>query len=75
MEENIIPLMLGYGCAVPAILGSRVANSYKERIIVAALETFAIPCASQSAAFFAPLGDRSIPALAFVYLLVLYWLS
>lgn len=66
---NIIPLMLGYGCAVPAILGSRVANSYKERIIVAALVSFAIPCASQSAAFFALLGDRSIPALVFVYLL------
>ncbi|NLZ54019.1 MAG: ferrous iron transporter B [Thermoanaerobacteraceae bacterium] len=66
---NIIPLMLGYGCAVPAILGSRVANSYKERIIVAALVSFAIPCASQSAAFFSLLGDRSIPALVFVYLL------
>jgi ferrous iron transport protein B len=66
---NIIPIMLGYGCAVPAILGSRTANTYKERLIVAALVSFAVPCASQSAAFFALLGDRSVAALAFVYLL------
>lgn len=66
---NIIPMMLGYGCAVPAILGTRAANTYKERIIVATLVSFAIPCASQSGAFVALLGDRSILALIFVYLI------
>lgn len=65
---NIIPLMLGYGCAVPAILGTRAANTYKERIMVATLVSFAVPCASQSGAFFALLGDKSIFALIFVYL-------
>lgn len=66
---NIIPLMMGYGCAVPAILGTRASNTYKERIMVAALVSFAIPCASQSAAFFSLLGDRSILALILVYLM------
>lgn len=66
---NIIPMMLGYGCAVPAILGTRAASTHKERIMVASLVSFAIPCASQSGAFFALLGDRSIFALIFVYLL------
>lgn len=66
---NIIPLMLGYGCAVPAILGTRAANTYKERIMVATLVSFAIPCASQSGAFFALLGDKSIVALILVYLI------
>lgn len=66
---NIIPMMLGYGCAVPAILGTRAANSQKERLMVASLVSFAIPCASQSGAFFALLGDRSIFALIFVYLM------
>lgn len=64
---NIIPMMLGYGCAVPAILGTRAANTYKERITVATLVSFAIPCASQSGAFIALLGDKSILALVFVY--------
>lgn len=66
---NIIPMMLGYGCAVPAILGTRAANTQKERLMVASLVSFAIPCASQSGAFFALLGDRSIFALIFVYLM------
>ena len=66
---NIIPLMLGYGCAVPAIVGTRAANTYKERLMVATLVSFAIPCASQSGAFMALLGDRSIPALIFVYMI------
>ena len=61
-------MMLGYGCAVPAILGTRAASTQKERIMVASLVSFAIPCASQSGAF-ALLGDKSIFALIFVYLL------
>lgn len=66
---NIIPLMMGYGCAVPAILGTRAATTYKERLMVASLVAFAIPCASQTGAFIALLGDRSFLALIFVYLL------
>lgn len=66
---NIIPIMLGYGCAVPAIIGTRAANTYKERIMVASLVSFAIPCASQSGAFFSLLGDKSILSLIFVYLM------
>lgn len=69
---NIIPMMLGYGCAVPAIIGTRAANSYKERVMVAALVSFAIPCASQSGAFFALLGDKSIFSLIFVYLVSIF---
>ena len=66
---NIIPIMMGYGCAVPAIVGTRAATTYKERIMVATLVSFAIPCASQSGAFIALLGDRSIPALILVYMI------
>lgn len=68
---NIIPIMMGYGCAVPAILGTRAATTQKERVMVATLVSFAIPCASQSGAFIALLGDRSILALILVYLLSL----
>ncbi len=65
---NIITIMMGYGCAVPAIIGTRAATTYKERLIVASLIAFAVPCASQTGAFISLLGDRSIPALIFVYL-------
>lgn len=67
--SNIITIMMGYGCAVPAIIGTRAATSYKERLMVASLISFAVPCASQTGAFISLLGDRSIPALIFIYLL------
>ena len=66
---NIIPLILGYGCAVPAILGTRAALSQKERVMVASLISFAVPCAAQSGAFMSLLGERSIFLLAAVYLI------
>lgn len=60
---NIINIMMGYGCAVPAIIGTRAATSYKERVMVASLISIAVPCASQTGAFISLLGHRSILAL------------
>ena len=47
---SLIHLVMGYGCAVPAIIGSRTATSRKERIVVTAAICFAIPCISQTGA-------------------------
>ncbi len=57
---SLITLMLGYGCAVPAIIGTRVANTRKERLIVTSMVCFAVPCISQTAALVALLGDYSL---------------
>lgn len=65
--NNIIPFILGYGCAVPAILGTRASGSQRERIIVVSLIAIAVPCTAQTGAFITLLGDRSIFALIFVY--------
>ncbi len=67
--SNIIPFILGYGCAVPAILGTRASGSKKERIIVVTLISIAVPCTAQTGAFITLLGDRSLFALLFVYML------
>jgi len=69
--NDFIPLMLGYGCAIPAILGTRTATTYKQRLIVSALVTLAVPCISQTGAFIALLGDRSVLVLVLVYFLSL----
>ncbi len=69
--SNIIPFVIGYGCAVPAILGTRAAGSRRERIIVATLIAIAVPCTAQTGAFIVLLGDRSVFALVFVYLVSL----
>jgi ferrous iron transport protein B len=65
---NIIPIIMGYGCAVPAIIGTRAATTKKERLMVAGLISFAIPCAAQTGAFITLLGDRSIFVLLLVYM-------
>ena len=66
---SMIPLLLGYGCAVPAIISTRSATSKKERLIVTLMISFGIPCVSQTGAFISLLGDYSILLLIAVYLL------
>ncbi len=66
--SNIVSFMMGYGCAVPAILGSRAASSYKERLIIAAVVSLAVPCVAQTGAFIALLGDHSLLVLLLVYM-------
>lgn len=69
---NIIPLLLGYGCAVPAILGTRAATTIKERLVVSSLVCLAVPCVSQTGAFIALLGARSWLVLILVYAISLF---
>ncbi|NLJ58982.1 MAG: ferrous iron transporter B [Tissierellia bacterium] len=66
---SMIPLLLGYGCAVPAIISTRSATSKKERLIVTLMISFGIPCVSQTGAFISLLGDYSILMLIAVYLI------
>ncbi|KJF28644.1 GTP-binding protein [Clostridium aceticum] len=66
---NIVPFIMGYGCAVPAILGTRAATTFKERLIVSSLVSLAVPCAAQTGAFIALLGDHSALVLVSVYLI------
>jgi len=53
---SLIHMIMGYGCAVPAIIGSRAATSRKERIVISAAICFAIPCISQTGAIIALLS-------------------
>jgi ferrous iron transport protein B len=56
----IIPILLGYGCGIPAILSTRGLRSGKERLLVSSLICLTVPCISQTGAFLALLGHRSI---------------
>ncbi|QGT99344.1 Ferrous iron transporter FeoB [Candidatus Syntrophocurvum alkaliphilum] len=70
--SSIIPLLLGYGCGIPAIMATRSLNSYKERMIVTTLVCLGIPCVAQSGAFIALLGEESILALLLVFFFSLF---
>jgi ferrous iron transport protein B len=45
--KGFIPMMLGFGCSVPAILGCRIMETERERLICAFAATL-IPCAARS---------------------------
>ncbi len=65
----VIPILLGYGCGIPAIMSTRSLSSRKIRIIVSQMVCFAVPCVSQTGAFIALLSERSLFAFAFIFLI------
>lgn len=69
---SIISMMMGYGCAVPAIIGTRTATTRKERLMVTTAVCFAVPCISQSGALISLLGSHSMGLVAAIYLFSLF---
>ncbi len=64
---SIIPLLLGYGCAIPAILATRALNTRKERLIIVTVICLTIPCISQTGAIITLLAEHSLlTALALI---------
>ena len=57
---SLIHIFLGFGCAVPAIIGTRTATTHKERLMVTAMVCFAIPCISQTGALISLLSAYSV---------------
>ena len=54
--SSVIPLLLGYGCGIPAIMATRSITSYKERITISTLVSLSVPCVAQSGALIALLA-------------------
>jgi ferrous iron transport protein B len=50
--KSIFPLILGYGCNVPAIMATRILESERDRVIVSVLASL-IPCAARTTIIFA----------------------
>jgi ferrous iron transport protein B len=57
---SLIHVFLGFGCAVPAIIGTRTATTHKERLMVTSMVCFAIPCISQTGALITLLSEYSL---------------
>ena len=63
----IIPTLLGLGCNVPAILGTRILESKRERFIAATLISIAVPCAAMQAMIIGLVGAEGWQYVAMVY--------
>ncbi len=49
--KSVLPLVLGYGCSVPAIMSTRILESKRDRRITAVLASF-IPCSARTVVIF-----------------------
>ncbi len=45
--KSIVPLMLGYGCTVPAVMATRILESPRDRRVTAALAVL-VPCSART---------------------------
>jgi len=70
--SSAIPLLLGYGCGIPAIMSTRSLPSRKQRLSVAVMVCFAVPCVSQTGAFIALLAERSVFAFLFIFFVSIF---
>jgi len=52
----VIPMVVGFGCNVPAIMATKAMGSKREQLILAALITIAIPCSAQTAIIIGSVG-------------------
>lgn len=67
----VIPMVVGFGCNVPAILATRAMGSRRERLILAVLITIAVPCSAQTAIIIGSVGNYAGPAWALLIYLIL----
>jgi len=68
----IIPMIVGIGCNVPAILATRVIESRRERLILATVTVMAVPCSAQVAVVLGTVGRFAGIGYAVVIFVVLF---
>lgn len=68
----VIPMVVGFGCNVPAILATRAMGSKRERLILAVLITMAVPCSAQTAIIVGSVGNYAGPAWALLIYVILF---
>lgn len=67
--KSVLPLLLGYGCNVPAIMATRTLESERDRLLTILLAPF-IVCSARTVVILALVGKYlGVIAVLFVYLL------
>ncbi len=62
-----LPIMLGFGCKVPAVMGTRVLETRRERVIALALILVLAPCISQTAMIISILSPYGVKYMLLVF--------
>ncbi len=53
--RSVVPLILGYGCTVPAVMGARIMENPRDRLMVVLLAPL-VPCSARSVVILALVG-------------------
>lgn len=69
--QALIPMLVGMGCNVPAILATRVIESRREKLIIATIIVMAVPCSAQMAIIVGTVGNFGGPIYVAAILLIL----
>lgn len=70
--KSVLPMILGYGCAVPAIMATRILESPRDRRLTTALTAF-IPCSARTTVIYGLVAAYMGPWWALsVYLLNIF---
>ncbi len=69
--QALIPMLVGMGCNVPAILATRVIDSRREKLIIATIIVMAVPCSAQMAIIVGTVGNFGGLIYVIVILLIL----
>ncbi len=71
----VVPMVLGFGCNVPAALATRILESRREKFICATMLSIGIPCMAQTAMVVGLMGKYGWQYLAMIYgILFILWL-
>ncbi len=71
----VVPMVLGFGCNVPAALATRILESRREKFICATMLSIGIPCMAQTAMVVGLVGRYGWHYLAIIYgTLAILWL-
>jgi len=64
---SVIPMILGFGCNVPAALSTRILETKRQRFIAITLMAIAVPCMAQIAMVVGLLGKYGIQGLGIFF--------
>jgi ferrous iron transport protein B len=65
---SVVPMVLGYGCTVPAIMATRILKSRRDKLITATLTTM-VPCSARMIIILGVAGSISMGAAGLVYII------
>ncbi len=75
--KSVIPMMLGFGCSVPAIISTRVLQNSRERLLTAILITL-VPCSARTVVILGAVGifvGWQYAILIYAFILALIFLT